>query len=148
MVAGRRLTLAATTCAAVAVGLTGCGDRIATTQTFTFVASHGYGFTLPNTPQWSTQSLDGPLMDASRRPIPGTRFHLGCYIKPNVANAQYLCNGYLNTGRNFYAFVGTTPDFARATFNSLYGTGASGKVDVIQDLRGTTSRLVEVTLEP
>ena len=75
------------------VGLAGCGDRIATTQTFIFVASHGYGFTEPGTPFWANESLDGPLMDAHRTAIPGTRFHLGCYIKPNVSNATTSAMG-------------------------------------------------------
>ena len=149
-----RLGLLAASCAAAALGMTGCGDRITATRTFTSTAVDSYSFPPPPGPG-AYENLDGPLNDGHGAPAPGTRFHLSCYFRGQNLNdhGPFNCQGYVNTGSKVYAFAGLSPSLTEGTFGSLYGTGSNGRV-VVQsswlevNSHGQHIRSVGVTLEP
>jgi hypothetical protein len=122
-----RLTLVAVSCAGVVLGLTGCGNRITATRTFTSDPVVSYSFGPPGT-VGSYENLTGPLNGANGTPAAGTRLHLSCYTKGQTRTDLFHCAGYVNTGHNTYYFDGVTPTITPATYSSLFAAGSSGQV--------------------
>ncbi len=149
-----RLGLVVTSCAAAALGLAGCGDRITATRTFTSTAVDSYSMPSPTTPG-AYENLDGPLNDSHGTPAPGTSFHQSCYFKGKSARdpGPFSCSGYVKTGGKTYAYSGFSRSLTQGTFGSLYGTGSKARV-VVQagylglNSRGQNVRLMTITLRP
>jgi hypothetical protein len=135
------------------LGLTGCGDRITAARTFTSAPVHTYSFGPPGT-AGAYENLDGPLTEANGAPAAGTRFHLSCYFKGTTQTNPYNCSGYVNTGHNTYYFEGITRTLTPATFNSLFATGSTGRVDLAElcciavNFHGQQLHPVAITLQP
>lgn len=149
-----RLGVAAASCVAAAVGLSGCGDRISATRTFSSVAVSG--FHLPPPPAaGSYEILEGPLTDARGAAVPGTKFYQSCFFKGGGVQdpGPYPCTGYVNTGHNTYAFSGSSPNGTDGTFNSAFQTGSTGRVVVSAggfavNSKGQNVRDMLITLKP
>jgi hypothetical protein len=127
-----RLGLVALSCIGVVLGLSACGDRIASTQTFMSMPTRTFHLGPPGS-RVTYEVLDGPLIDANGSPFAGTRFYVSCWVQSvqsGGSDNNYHCLGYLNTGHNKYNFIGTVPTLQSATFDSLYVAGSPGRVQM------------------
>jgi hypothetical protein len=142
--------LAAVSCLAVGLGLTGCGDRITATRTFTSTSVVSYS-TQPAT-QGFSKNLDGTLKGSDGAPIAGSRFHEACFSKGQKTTDRYTCTGYVKTGSKAYAFTGSSLT-VEGTFASLYA-GSRGRVVIAErcciatNSQGQEVHPVGITLKP